>query len=403
MPGSISFRAGAVSIALSLVFFLVTATTFASLGVMLPSMIAEFGWDWGAAGLGFTMLALLTGVFSPVAAKSLEQLGPRIHYAFAGTIAVLGYILLSRTNGLQSYLIAAALLGAAFALLANVPGTYIIGRAVSEKWRNIAIGIYLAAGGAGGVLGPLMANAAVLSGAGWRTYWLAAALLVGVTALIIVSLAERRFAQGVGPSRLAAAPDAASVEWSARAAIRTPAFWVIALALCVAYFCGVTVSTWSVTHLQTMGLPETFAVGMFSLYSAMNAGARALGGAAVKRISARALLAFALFANVAGMTALAFASSAPVAIAFALFDGFAFGMALFASTALLIKYFGLDNSPALLGAVNLAATVAMLGPTVAGAAAEATGGFAPVFIIYAVLALIAGVTVALMRDPGRRK
>jgi MFS family permease len=99
------------------------------------------------------------------------------------------------------------------------------------------------------------------------------------------------------------------------------------------------------------------------------------------------------------MTALAFAQSLPAAIAFAIFDGFAFGMALFATTALLIDYFGLKNSPALLGGANLAATVAMLGPTLAGRTADEWGSFAPIFMIYAGGALVAAAAVAFMRDP----
>ena len=129
MDRGMTLRAFALSVALGFVFFLITATTFASLGVVLPAMIAEFKWNWGTAGLGFTMLALLTGVFSPIAATSLERLGARVHYALGGALAVGGYIALSATSGVALYLVATSMLGASFALLANVPGTYIVGRA----------------------------------------------------------------------------------------------------------------------------------------------------------------------------------------------------------------------------------------------------------------------------------
>jgi MFS family permease len=110
-----------------------------------------------------------------------------------------------------------------------------------------------------------------------------------------------------------------------------------------------------------------------------------------------------MLANVVGMTALAGAKTLAAAIIFAIFDGFAFGMALFATTALLIDYFGLRNSPALLGATNLAATVAMLGPTLAGWTADKWGSFAPIFLIYACGALVAAVAVAKMRNPNEAK
>lgn len=402
MTDSMTPRAIALSIALGAIFFLITATTFASLGVVLPAMIAEFQWNWGTAGLGFTMLALLTGVFSPIAATSLERLGPRLHYALGGAVIGGGYALLGAVSNVAGYLIATSLLGAGFALLANVPGTYLVGRAAPLKWRNVAIGAYLAAGGAGGVFGPLIANAHVTNGGDWRQYWFAAAAGAGAISIAIVALVEKSLAQGPGVHR-AALPDAdaSGVRWTPRAAMMTPAFFIIAAALAVAYFCGVTVSTWSVAHLQNAGLAPAFAVSMFSLYSGLNAGARAIGGMAVKQINAKTLLASALVANVVGMSALAFAASPPLAIIFAVFDGFAFGMALFATTALLIDFYGLKNSPALLGGANLVATVAMLGPTIAGQTADRWGSFAPIFMIYAGAALIVACAVILMRDPNK--
>jgi len=292
------------------------------------------------------------------------------------------------------------MLGAGFALLANVPGTYIVGRAMPLKWRNPAIGLYLAAGGAGGVFGPLMANAHLQSGADWRSYWFTSAIIIAVVAAAIGSLADPKYAHGPGAFRGAKAEGASEkADWSSRTAMSTPAFLIICIALTIAYFCGVTVSTWSVAHLEKAGFAPVFAVAMFSLYSGLNASARALGGAVVKRINARMLLVAALSANVIGMSALAFASTPPVAFIFAIFDGFAFGMALFATTALLIDYFGLKNSPALLGGANLAATVAMLGPTIAGWTADHWDSFSPIFMIYAGAALIAAILVAMMPVP----
>src|SRR3990167_1728617 len=189
-------RAIALLLALGAIFFLITATTFASLGVILPAMIAEFRWNWGTAGLGFTMLALLTGIFSPVAAASLERLGASLHYALGGAVIVGGYFLLGAVSNVAAYLVATSMLGAGFALLANVPGTYIVGRAAPLKWRNIAIGGYLAAGGAGGVFGPLMANAQVTGGGDWRGYWFASAISAGAIVAVIVALVDKSLAQG---------------------------------------------------------------------------------------------------------------------------------------------------------------------------------------------------------------
>ena len=47
-------RANAALAALSLLFFILTAGTFTSLGVVLPDMVAALHWDWSRAGLGYT-------------------------------------------------------------------------------------------------------------------------------------------------------------------------------------------------------------------------------------------------------------------------------------------------------------------------------------------------------------
>ena len=46
----VSARAAGLFLVLSLIFFHITASTFASLGVVLPAMIAELPWSWTEAG-----------------------------------------------------------------------------------------------------------------------------------------------------------------------------------------------------------------------------------------------------------------------------------------------------------------------------------------------------------------
>ena len=43
---------------MSALFFVITAATFTSLGVVLPAMVTELNWSWTEAGTGFGLLAL---------------------------------------------------------------------------------------------------------------------------------------------------------------------------------------------------------------------------------------------------------------------------------------------------------------------------------------------------------
>lgn len=398
----VSARAAGLFLVLSLIFFHITASTFASLGVVLPAMIAELQWSWTEAGFGFTALALFTGLFSPVAAESLKRLGLRGNYAAGGAAMTAGFAMLAATHGLAAYLIATSLLGAGFALLANVPSTFVIAQTVSARRRNFMIGAYLAAGGAGGVAGPLIAHALIEGGEDWRLYWrFAMALMLALAAALLI-FADSRFLKSTPEDANASAPEADKVaprEWTLKEALRSPAFYLIGGALMAAYFCSVSVSSWAVTHLTGLGLSAGFASAMLSLHAASNAFARAAGGVVVKSFRARYLLIAGLAAEAMGMLALSFATTPAIAVVFALFEGFAFGMILFATTVLAIEYFGLKNSPAILGAMNLFATVAMLGPTLTGLTGDLLGGFSPIFIVYGLGAAVLGAAALFIRNP----
>lgn len=378
-------RAEATFALLSLAFFMVTATTFSSLGVALPAMIETLAMSWTQAGLGFTILALFTGVFSPVAAMTLRRLGPRLHYATGGGAMALGFWIMAEATSTGAYYAATAILGAGFALLANVPGVFVIAQIFTEKRRAPLIGAYLAAGGLGGVGGPIAAAALLAWTGDWRWFWRMDCVAIAVIAAALVFALHRS-----GPGRDATqdnrASGASDRDRSLVEALSTRAFYVIGGALLIAYLCAVTVSAWAVAHLQALGLSASVAAAMLGLHAASNAGARAAGGFIVEKLGARTLLLAALIAELFGMLALAYAHSLAIALAFALLEGFAFGMILFATTVLQIDHFGLKNGPQISGAMNLFATAAMLGPVLAGAGAQRFGGFSAVFLIYAALA-----------------
>ena len=166
----IPFRAWLTLGSVSLLFFLVTALTFSSLGVVLPAMVGELHWSWSAAGLGFSLLGVFCGITSTVPAMLIRRFGARVTLLAGGVVMAAAFAALGAAHGLTLYFIGCSLSGLGFTLLATVPGTYLLARCVRRP--DFAFGVYFTIGGLGGVAGPpLYLLTQSLSG-GWRDFWI---------------------------------------------------------------------------------------------------------------------------------------------------------------------------------------------------------------------------------------
>ncbi|MGQ0383857.1 MAG: MFS transporter [Gammaproteobacteria bacterium] len=392
---------------ISLTFFLINGATFSSLGVVLPHMIAELSWTWSQAGAGFSLFALTVGLASTVPAWILRRLGIRATFGIGGAVMASGFALLALTDNLPAYLVACALLGLGFASCATVPAIFLLNGWMPEK-RSAAIGWYMTIGGLGAVAGPLASSGIVATAESWRMYWwLVAATMLALTILTAAIVRSPPQAAGASAASDARAeePRAAGVyrtatDWRFRDAIRTRQFWIISVAMSTMLLSVLTINSWAVTHMGTLGVSASTAAAVLSADGAVNALARALGGILATRIDPKRLLVAALVAEAIGLAALSVADHWLAFAVFAVADGFGFGMCFFATAMLLVNYFGPSQNPEILGTYNLVTTTAMIGPATAGFIADAVGGFSFVFMGYVALVLLIVAMTAAMRPPG---
>ena len=391
---------------ISAIFFLISAGTFSSLGVVLPFMIHDFSWTRSQAGTGFSLLALTVGLASRVPAWILRRLGIKSTYGIGGGIMASGFALLALTNGLELYFLAAALLGLGFACCATVPGVYLLNGWMPHR-RAETIGAFMTAGGLGAVAGPLAARWIIAAADSWRLYWwamMASILALTVLALIFVRTPPPEAVVAITATAPAATSGPQGIyrtnrDWPFRQAIRTPQFWIISIAMTATLLCVLTSSSWAFTHMGTLGMSASVAAGMLSADGAVNALSRALGGALAMRIDPKHLLLAALVGETIGIAALSVADNPTAITIFAVGDGFGFGMCLFATAMLLVNYFGPSENPEIFGTFNLITTAAMIGPAIAGFFADRLGGFAMVFQSFAALMTIMIIITAAMRPP----
>lgn len=394
-----------VLLSFSLLFFLVTAGTFTSLGVVLPDMVGELGWDWTAAGLGFTLLGVSCGLSSYPPAFMIRKIGVRATVLFGTAILVAGFLLLYVVEDVPTYFLAMLLAGTGFSFVATVPGTYMIARCF--KRQSMAFGIYFTIGGVGGIAGPLIYFAAVGFWDEWRMHWMIVAVLMGAAGLLTAALLR----EGEAEDRRAADVAAAAIQetssgvyvtretWTAKQALRTPQFYIIAAGYVSFLLCGITVNSLSVGHLTEIGVVMAVAAGLLSFESFLNAASRAVSGFIGEYIDPKNLLIGSLALLVVGMIALGIGTNWFALAIYAVGIGIGYGTTFLATSVLLMNYYGRSAYLELFSFMNVAATLASFGPFLGGYLRDVTGTFVWAFFLYALVPLVVMAAVFFMRPP----
>jgi cyanate permease len=277
-----------------------------------------------------------------------------------------------------------------------VPGTYLLARLFANP--SFAFGLYFTVGGLGGVAGPILYLWVEAIARNWRAYWLVALLIVTAAGLLSALLVDVD-SDVRGNAR--DGTNSSGGQWPVKAALRTPQFAVLAAAYSIFLFVGITVNAVSVAHLMSRGASAALAGGMMSAEALINAGARLAGGVIIRWIDAKSLLLLSLVMLIGGLVALSLAHDLPLMLLFAIGIGVGYGLTFFASTILLLDYFGRAPNLELFAAINLISTVGAGGPAFAGFVADHTGSFVPALTILEVLVLLVLLSVMIMRRPVR--
>jgi len=416
---ALDLRRTSLLAAFSLLLFLITASTYGSLGVVLPAMIGQLNWSFEKAFLGFSVLGVFTGASSWLPAILIRRIGVRGTLIGGVAILALGLLGFAGADSIARYYAGAALCGIGFQMAALIPGTHVL--SALYRQRALPFGIYFTFGSLGGAAGPLIANTFMrATGDDWHGFWQAQALLVAVIGLACAALVGgsrwlQTAAQTVDLEVEQAARDApphprvyrTSREWPVSAALRTPQFYILAAAYFTHLLVGVTVASLSVTHLTEIGIAAgvasvaaaALAAKMLSLESLMQTLARLGGGLLGDRIDPKGLLVGAQAMLVAGLLALATATTVPMMLLYAIGTGVGFGMTVLAVTVLLLNYYGRRSNLELFSLTCLVGAVSAAGPFIGGAMRDRLGGFAPTFQLFAALVAIVFVAVLVMRPP----
>ncbi len=379
-------------------------TVFASLGLarfglgmLLPSMGAGLGLSYSQMGLMSTgnFVGYLAAVLA--AGALVRWIGTR--WTITGGLAVVScsMLIVSRANAFGEVLVFYALTGVASGI-GNVPAMAAVSHWFARAHRGKAAG-YVASGSGLGIIltGTTLPSLITGSPDSWRVGW----LVLGVIALIVTVICGLLLRDR--PEDLGLVPFGHLPMKEAESGL--PARYSTALALAhigsiYALFGAtyVVYLTFIVTSLvKDRGFTEVSAGRLWAVLGFLSLFSGPIFGTLSDRMGRRAGLIIVFSAQCLAYLLAAF----PLVPAFLYVSAAVFGIVAWSiptiMAALVGDYFGPKKAAAAFGAITLFFGLGqIIGPTVAGWAAEMTGGFSVSFAMAAALALLAiGLTIPL--------
>ena len=384
-----------VTSTLCLLYFLLMAGTFNSLGAVLPLMVRDLHLDWGQAGFGFSLLGLACGLGSLLPTVVIRTVGVSSTVGAGGILLAAGFTCLAMSQGVHTYHSGTVLLGLGFCFGGTVPGVYAISRLYDRP--STSIGIYFTVGGLGSVCGPLLFFLINQNGNNWRVFWIVcacAALVIGGAATL--STHGRRFGSDSGD---ASDPTPQEGGWTTRAAIATPQFWIIIAAYTSCLLINTTVHSFAVQHFREHGLTLGRAATLISTGALVGAVASTLAGLSGEKVDARKLTLLSLGSLTIAAMSLLFPATALTLSTFVIFIGLGMGSSYVSTAMLLLTYFGRRANLELYSLMCMISTLAAIGPGIGGMIRDRTGNFHLVFLALTLIGFVLFVAVLLMRRP----
>src|SRR5271154_4638385 len=127
---------------LFLALFLLWGSAYNTAGLFIAPLLRQFGWGRTQVSMLFAVLALASGVSSPVAGRLLERLEARTVIVSGAILSGVGLIAASRADSFAPMLAAYTMLGLGLGLSTFVPTALVVSNWFGER-RGIALGIVM--------------------------------------------------------------------------------------------------------------------------------------------------------------------------------------------------------------------------------------------------------------------
>lgn len=381
---------------------------FYSLGVFFMPMIEEFGWTRAQLSWGFSLLSIVSALWSPFVGRIVDRYGPRPSQLFGVVVLGASFMLLSTVHSLvQYYVLMALLVSLGSTALGPIPGNSAVAGWFIRR-RGRAFGFATAGLSMGGVVFVPLAQA-LIEHRGWRQAFVALGAVVIGAGVVPIALVMRRPPGELPAEEQLPAGSTTGLTFeiehsvTARAAVRDPNFWLIAG--------GFSLTVMGLSAILLHQVPLLIDVGVSPAHAALALGATAgvgvvgkLGfGALVGRFEQRRVIVGCFLAQAVGLLLLPFARVPAFLVLYVLVYGYAMGGNATLQATVLGECFGRRHYGAIAGRMGpiivLAQAVAV--PLV-GWLRDRTGSYLPAIVAIEVMTLAAAFCIARLRPPAWR-
>lgn len=397
-----------------LVVGVATAPIWGGVGVWVKALEQQFGWSRTQLTGAFSLAQLQGSILGPIIGFVIDRIGTRRTVLFGLLLVGLGFVLFSQTSNLPMFYIAFG-----FIMVGSASGTWLPMMTALNKWfvRKRTTAMAIAGEGyflGGIVLVPALAWAVVPEHAGWRITALGIGIIFLVFAWPVTRLIRNSpeesgdYPDGDPPPGSSIAEQAAEADpetrqepqFTARQAVRTPAFWFITLGQGLSVMLTATIIVHLVPMLTDQGISLQMASFVWSVQMVFGAVFQIVGGIAGDRVPKNIALAVfvAIQAGTFGMAVLI--HDVPMAMLFGVLYGVGFGGSNPLATAIRGDYFGQRAFGTITGLSMAPMFIFMLlAPIFAAAVFDARGSYFFPFVVLAALGGLGAVFFLLAKRP----
>jgi MFS family permease len=193
---------------------------------------------------------------------------------------------------------------------------------------------------------------------------------------------------------------AADIGFTAAEALRTPAFWIIAISLSTLSMLVTALFFHQVSIFESHGLSADMAAGVFSIAAISAVIAVPVFGRLLDRFRARPLFATGMLAMSLSLIALVFVESFATAFVYSVVFGVANAVIHSHTAFLWPRYFGRKHLGQIQGtATTIAVVGASIGPIPFGAAYDLFGSYTSALLLFSLQPLACAVLILFMKPP----